>query len=244
MLYNMPDYSAQFTEWLAKPAGKKVIQLEAGRLAAIIPTLFGYDAVILGHAEFANCIETSPIKHKVLLNPDLNGFGTARVCTRLDKLAIATESIDLVYLAHCLEFSNNPHEILREAYRILRPDGHLLITAFNPLSLFGIWRMAARFSSPVPWRSNFMSIVRLKDWLALLGFDIMQVNNFGFLLPFNCCDTSELSFLEAKGQRYELPFGAGYILEASKRVMPLTPIKPVWNAKPDVVSEDVTEPTA
>ena len=40
-------------------------------------------------------------------------------------LPIASNSIDLLLLQHALEFSEHPHQILREVQRVLMPEGDL-----------------------------------------------------------------------------------------------------------------------
>lgn len=241
-----PQHSASFRNWLSKPLGARFIELEANKISTIVPTLFGYNAIILGEADFATSLQNCTIKQKVVVNP-FTDDARAKVPTltsRQDMLPILTESIDLVYLAHCLEFTNNPHEVLREAYRVTRPDGHVLISMFNPLSLWGCWRRFAKWHGNAPWVANFMSLAQLKDWLALLGFDIMRVNHFGYYLPVNkAIFASELSAIEKYGQKYELPFGAAYVVEASKRVIPVTPIRPVWSTEPVAIVSDLAEPT-
>ena len=213
--------------------------MERLRLGSIVPTIFGYDAVIIGEAEFSVCLEKCNIKRKTVINTG----AVQSVYSRQDKLPINSEMVDLVYIAHSLEFSNNPHEILREAYRILRPDGHIVISMLNPFSIWGIWRNLAKWQHKMPWQGNFVSLIRLKDWLGLLGFDIMRVNHFGYCMPFNKKNFANISPIEKLGQRLELPFGAGYIVEASKRVIALSPIKPVWSSNSNIVSNDLTEPT-
>lgn len=238
----------RFRFWLTKPVGRRFLELECARTNAIVPTLFGYNAVLIGEPNFEACLRLSAIKNRIILNEDLglnlDSSKMPLINTRYDKLPLESSSVDLVYLAHTLEFSNNPHEVLREAYRVLRPDGHLLVSVFNPVSLWGVWRSVARIGSKVPWRAKFMTSVQLKDWLALLGFDIMRINYFGFNLPLNKSNYSTtLSPCERFGQKLELPFGAAYLIEASKRVIPLTPVTPVWKVKPDLIIDDVTEPT-
>lgn len=240
------EHSASFREWLEKPLGVRFLDLERNKVKPIITTLFGYEAVILGEAKFAVCLEQSPIKLKTLINPFIEPSPTniSMLCSRQDKLAVLSDSIDLVYLAHCLEFTSNQHEVLREAYRILRPDGHLVITLFNSLSCWGLWRMFAKWGGNAPWIANFMSLVKLKDWLALLGFDIMRVNHFGYYLPFNKANyPAEISVFERYGQKIEVPCGAAYVVEASKRVIPVSPIRPVWSSKPEIIASDLAEPT-
>lgn len=243
-----PAYGAAFRTWLDRPVGRRFVELECNRLDSIIPTLFGYNSVLIGEPNFLTCMQKSTIKNHIIVNDDLSLLEHKSgnlMLSRQDRLPIGSTLVDVVYLAHCLEFATNPHEVLREANRILRADGHLVISMFNSYSMWGIWRSVAKMNSNIPWKANFMSIVKLKDWLALLGFDIMQVHYFGFNLPLNKSNYStKLSLFERYGQKVELPFGAGYLIEASKRVIPLTPITPAWRAEPGIIEDDVTEPTA
>lgn len=243
-----PEFGLGFRAWLASPLGKYFLYLEQQRLESIIPTLFGYNAVIIGEENFSVCFLPSKINNKLLLNDDYgykpsvkSGFCYAR----RDRFPIETNSIDVVYCAHSLEFASNPHEVLREIYRVMRGDGHLIITMFNPLSFWGIWRSVAKISSDIPWKANFMSVTKLKDWLALLGFDIIRINNFGFNWPINKSNfPHNLPICERIGQKLELPIGAAFVIEAAKRVVPLTPIVKTWQNTTELNESDLTEPTA
>lgn len=240
------ETTSAFRDWLQKPAGKRLLNIETERLSSIIPTLYGYEAMLIGEPAFAQCIERSTIKNKIIVHPEANidAGNLSVIQAEQDSLPIGTALMDLVYLAHCLEFAANPHEVLREAYRILRADGHLLISVFNINSIWGTWRGVAKFGNNHFWKSNFMSIARLKDWLALLGFDIMRVNYFGFNLPIHgCSQKPDLTWIERYGQKIELPVGAAFLVEASKRVIPLTPIAATWRKEPDLIEDDITEPT-
>ncbi len=240
----------RFRLWLNNSVGKRFLELESIRVNEVTPMLFGYTAVLVGEPNFSVCLQQSAIKNRIILNEDLglnlnlDSNKVFLIKTRHDKLPIESSSVDLVYLAHTLEFSSNPHEVLREAYRVLRPDGHLLVSVFNIFSFWGLWRSIAKICSSVPWRANFMTSVQLKDWLALLGFDIMRINYFGCNLPLNKSNYSTtLTLCERYGQKLEIPFGAAFLIEASKRVIPLTPITPAWKAKSDLVVDDAAEPT-
>jgi hypothetical protein len=77
----------------------------------------------------------------------------------------------------------------------------------------------------MPWALRFYGTGRLRDWLALLGFDICQTRTLNFR-PLIHKDKllDNLKLLDHVG-RLVLPFfGNVYILTAQKRVMPVTPI--------------------
>ena len=42
--------------------------------------------------------------------------------------------MDACLLANTLNFAQDPHQILREAHRVLKDDGWIYITLFNPMS--------------------------------------------------------------------------------------------------------------
>ena len=157
--------------------------------------------------------------------------------TRADTLPIASDSVDVVVLAHCLSGARNPHEVLREAYRILRPEGQLIMTGFNLWSLWGLYAMlvglAKRLPVPaglfkgLPWVNRFISMTRLQDWLALLGFECLESHWHFFRPPINNPALLErLSVLEKIGAYCYPLWGAGLILSAKKPVLTLTPIRP------------------
>ena len=54
------------------------------------------------------------------------------------------------------------------------PEGNLIISGFNPFSLWGLHRVLGRKQGH-PWCGQFIALMRLKDWLALLGFEALLV---------------------------------------------------------------------
>ena len=59
------------------------------------------------------------------------------------QLPLASQSVDLVVLPHVLEFHAEPHEMLREADRVMMPEGQLVISGFNTASLWGLRQLFA-----------------------------------------------------------------------------------------------------
>ena len=148
-----------------------------------------------------------------------------------------SDSLDIVILPHVLEYSLEPHQVLREVERVLIAEGHVVILGFNPWSFWNLFRVFNFWKKPAPWNSHFLAASRVIDWLTLLGFDVVQQEGYFYQLPIqNNKIVKKLGFLEKIGQRLWPKMGAGYVLVARKRVETLTPIRPRWRSQKQVVT--------
>ena len=148
-------------------------------------------------------------------------------------LPFKSDSVDQLVLAHALEFADNPHQLLREADRILSEDGSLVLFVFNPMSLWGLRRLFS-WRGKQPWRGHFFSRWRLNDWLTLLDFDVVERRAFLFQLPINHQGKwSGSHFLARIGPRLWPYFGAVTVLVAKKRHILVTPLRSQW-ARPSL----------
>ncbi len=233
-------YRERYARWLQEPLGQTFLETEKDLLKGTIGKLFGYHFLLLGEADFAQSISKSPILHRVWVHSHAKPQARlSAIRGRFDKLPIIADEIDLVYAAHCLELIRNPHEVLREIYRVLRPEGHLIISCFNSPSLFGFWKWICAWISPVAFHGKYMSAYRLKDWLILLGFDIVETKYFFYRPPVNSQKVlSKLKWLEYLGKMCWPFLGSGYYVLAKKRVLTLTPIRPYF-AKNSALAQDL-----
>jgi SAM-dependent methyltransferase len=144
-------------------------------------------------------------------------------------LPLASQSVDLVVLPHVLEFGAEPHQILREAERVLMPEGQIVISGFNPLSLWGAKRWMGRRRSEYPWCGDFIGLLRLRDWLKLLGFEL-NGGRFGcYAPPFSQSKWLErFAFMENAGDRWWPICGGVYVVRAVKRVLGMRLVTPQW----------------
>lgn len=224
---------AEFRHWYEQFPGRVLLHYEKQKLENILPNLFGYHLLQVGNYWNEYLLESSRIPHKVVIDTDLSCQGrVSKLAAYPDQLPIQTDSIDVVLLPHTLELDPDPHQVLREAERILIPEGHLVLVGFNPISWWGIWRLMRSWRKQAPWCINFFSQTRIKDWLALLGFEIVKIEKYFFRPPIaHEKILHRLRFMEIIGNRY-FNVGAGaYILLAKKRVARLTPIKPKWRRR-------------
>lgn len=91
-------------------------------------------------------------------------------------LPFQDDCLDAVLLPHTLEAVANPYQALREAHRVLRPGGFLLITGFNPRSLFGLFGRWFDEGKTVHQSIRWIDVSRVEDWLELLGYEVHQVH--------------------------------------------------------------------
>jgi SAM-dependent methyltransferase len=211
-------------DWLDTPLGEYVIAREREWLDATTPDIFGFHAIQLGLPAF-DLLRESRITHRVIVDP-VQG----EVRAQLHELPFDAQSIDLCVLPHVLEFTEKPHEILREIDRVMRPEGRILIIGFNPWSLFGARRLVSQPDHP--WCGQFVSLVRMKDWLQLLGFEPATGKLACYIPPVDSLKwQSRWKFMESSGDRWWGVAGGVYMLEAIKRVQGMRLIAPKWSDK-------------
>ncbi len=137
-------------------------------------------------------------------------------------------------MPHILEFTEDPHQVLREVERVLVPEGHVVITGFNPVSLWGVRQYLTRLgASPyLPREGRFLTLPRIKDWLKLLSFDVER-GRFGCYVPSVRQERwlARWQFMEKAGDRWWPFLGAVYMLTAVKRVRGMRLIGAVWKSK-------------
>ena len=161
----MPDLS----EWLKTPLGRYLMDWERAGLERMVADIFGYRAVQIGLPGVdLLAANRMPFRFRCAR------VGAAAVLAHEFELPFATASMDLVLMPHVLEFSADPHRVLREVERVLVAEGSVVLSGLNPLSLWGLRRMAARTGGVLPWRGHYRSVMRIKDWLTLLGFEVLE----------------------------------------------------------------------
>jgi SAM-dependent methyltransferase len=214
-------------EWFATPLGQYLLEKERAYLDDVTPDIFGFHAVQLGLPEF-DLLRENRITHRMRVS----AHGAPDVFARCHELPFATQSIDLVLLAHVLEFADEPHAILREVDRVMRPEGRLIIVGFNPWSLWGLRSTLGFSRQSYPWNGHFVSLPRVKDWLALLGHEPSAGRLIAYAPPFdNATWRRRFAFMEPAGDRWWAVGGAVYLLQAIKRVRGMRIITPAWQEK-------------
>ncbi len=230
--------------WLQTPVGSYVRAWEQTCLDELTADIFGFNAVQIGMPHI-NGLAANRMPNKWLADRRLAWpprFSDALSCPLLtlefSELPFASQSLDLVVLAHVLEFAAEPHQVLREVERVLMPEGQLIICGFNPASLWGARQAIGRVTGThfLPAEGEFISMPRLKDWLKLLNMGVSH-SHFGCYAP--ACRTERwlqrYAFMDKAGAHWWPYFGAVYMVQAIKRVKGMHLIGPAWTKNPATV---------
>jgi SAM-dependent methyltransferase len=234
----IPDLDTSITaleQWFETPLGRQLLAEEQRILDRELSCMFGYHLLQLSINRHIRLFDDSRICHCFSIGAGLPHPGSeVAAYSSLDALPLEDESVDVAILHHVLEFSHNPHQVLREASRVTIPRGYIIIFGFNPFSTMGMVKpLAQLFSNSPIWKRNSLRKGRISDWLQFLDCNTLRTLDGIYNLPLqrrgylaSCAGINQLL------QRWGVPFGNFYCLVARKDRGCLTPIKPDWSRQP------------
>ena len=217
MIPKNPHQVHTISAWFNLPLGKTVVEIEAECVNRLLPQKFYRTAIQLGGLTDALII--NKLIYKVKSN-GLQGVQLAEcdVVANAEFLPFSSHTIDLLVLPHVLEFSPSPHEVLREVAECVVPEGIVVISGFNPYSLFGIMKLTGGQVRTYMDRGKFYSMNRIRDWLALLEFDVLAGEILFYRPPLSQVrQLDKFKVMESFGERWWPYFGSIYVLVAQKK---------------------------
>ncbi len=271
----------EIDEWLLSPAGRYVLAWQQQALDRYVADVFGFHALQVGGPALQS-LRCNRMPHRWMLSDarqarieaQLPAFrasssvslmvgppADASASTDLpvsifadyEALPFPQDCLDLVVLPHTLEIADDPHQALREVWRVLRPDGRVVVLGFNPSSWLGAWCAAASVADrtglkapAVPRDASLIGWLRLRDWLRLLGFEIECVEFGCYRLPLGVPAWIErLGWMDKLGARLWPVFGSVYMITAIKRVPALRIMGSPWKRRRRLLTRPaiVTQPS-
>ena len=235
IMKNKTEMLKYCSNWYQTLSGKTALNRLDDKCADIMSEIFGYYAIQIGTLSGQHdLLKSSRIAADFsLVSQELQsdtGFNASAI-TSIEHLPVATDNIDLVVASHVLEFSDDPHQVLREIDRVLVPEGHCILIGFNP---FSISRIGQLIRSGFNRKNNLYkmrSVPRVRDWFSLLGFEVLDVHYMGMRLGTNNKKLFDrLSWLERWGDFAAPVLGNMYMFHVKKQVVAMRPHKKIWEA--------------
>ena len=247
------------TNWLKTPPGTYLLAWEQAHFDQAVSDIFGYHALQFGLPEL-DALQANRMPHKWLAQTYLpgaavlvpaqgypvNGMETDSISSPpvalladSASLPFPEGSLDLVILPHTLELGSDPHSALREVARVLVPEGRVVISGFNPASLWGLRQRRAHLYRQfgygelfLPQAGEYIGYWRLRDWLRLLNFEVESAH-FGCYRPALTSQPwlDRFDWMDNAGERWWPIFGAVYFLVAVKRVRGMRLLEPAWKGR-------------
>ena len=214
----------------------------------LIQNVFGYHLLIVGSRGYLPVLGAARVQHCTWLRPPavpdpapetdvvLPAARCSSVRGRACAMPVSSDSIDIVILPHIIEFEENPYAVLREAERVLVPEGHLIVAGYNALGLMGAWNLVHRRG--VPWNGRFYTASRVKDWLSVLGFDTVAHDGCFFRPPLpNPRVLRRLQVFERIGPRFWPRLCGTWFIVARKRTATPTLLGPIRRRRRQPIRE-------
>jgi len=202
------------TFFMQTPMGQYLAQKEADFFRRHLQYLNGQVAVQLGG------IWQRPSENMIVVPRDV----------RMDAemLAFETHSVDVLLMPHLLEISS-ADLVLQEAFRILKPEGRLILTGFNPKSLWGLssWFDGKR----LPMKSQCLALAELKRKTATIGFEMEYGQFMDYLPAVNSSSALKFwQFMEKAGDRWWPQCAAVYGVVLTKHLISVHPLPELESA--------------
>jgi SAM-dependent methyltransferase len=229
-----------WSEWLESTSGQYLLAWEQAMVDDRVSDIFGFNAFQCGTPELDALRANRMPLRRVILSAQylrqLDQYCDDRpvLTDQFEALPLESLSVDLLVLPHVLEFSADPHQLLREVERVLRPEGRVIVLGLNPFSLWGARQSLSSgwFGAKLPRHTKMIPLSKLRDWLQLLEIEFDRAS-FGCYRPLCRSDKGLLrtGFFESLGDRFWPVCGAAYCVTAVKRVAGMRLIGPAWKGK-------------
>ena len=225
---SVPALTFTPSHWQQLLRGPYVAERLQACLTTWAPSLFGFNLLTVDALSASFSMAGSRLLHSVYLSqaPLSQAEQAAEgvdIIGKATDMPFAPGSLDACLLTHVLDFSAHPHAILREVETVLRDDGWLIISGFNPYSSAGLASIMPGLKQKLPPWQQMIAPERLEDWLKLLGFEVLERDYFGLTPLFE--GAMSRAWRHQLVPRYCPSFAASYIMLARKRRYPLTPIR-------------------
>ena len=223
---------------MAKAFGRYLLDWEQQRCDEAVADIFGYHSLQLGLPVLQALRSNRMPRQWVAATPDVNlervacpQAEDAQLWCAPEALPFAESSMDLLVMPHTLELCHDPHAALREAVRVLVPEGKLLLFGLNPFSLWGLQHGLERVHGPHLNACKGLPYWRVRDWLQVLAMEVVATD-FGCHAPAVDSDIwlQRWRWMDKLGHKAWPVLGGAYCVLAVKKVHGMRLMSPGWRS--------------
>ncbi|MFL0798480.1 MAG: class I SAM-dependent methyltransferase [Cellvibrionaceae bacterium] len=231
-------------QWFEQPFGKRLLQQEQVQLNDTLPEMFGFHLLQMSAIPGGLSTVSSTINHRFIFTPEKE-YRTSTV-SEFEALPLPSDTVDVCILHHALEFSPQPHQLLREAARVTIPHGYMVVFLYNPWSLWGWLKHIRRLCfGKADSCYHDLHRHRVEDWLRLLDFTPVSITRIAYQPPIQSVNWLErFSAIGYFMQRYQVFGGAAKVLVARKEVSVGSPLHSRWAVLRPKMGFGVAKPTS
>ncbi|MBY0610660.1 MAG: class I SAM-dependent methyltransferase [Beijerinckiaceae bacterium] len=145
------------------------------------------------------------------------------------ELPLRDSTVDRVLVAHALEMSDSPVELLSELWRVLAPGGRLICVVPNRS---GVW---SRFDTTPFGQGQPFSRGQITNLMRQALFTPVHWGEALYLPPVNRRLMLEIApVIERIGASLSLPFAGAHVIEATKQVYRPVPVRKAVRSLPQL----------
>ena len=210
---NITDIELQ--KWLlTTPCGREILHKERSFFLHNVGHIFGAYSIQIG-LEQINLLQGNKIVNHYTINNN--------IISDLRFLALKENSIDLIICPHVLEYHQDYYYILAELYRVLTPNGKIILTCFNSQS----WLKFFKNRIPALKNAELINLNKLKEQIRKLNFGICGGKFFSYTPPFNRASRlRKFRWLNQVGDRWFPHLSNSFALILQKDIITPTIIRP------------------
>lgn len=206
-------------EFFETSAGMLLRRWEAAQTDALLADCAGETALQLG-APYGSLLRNASHQKRILgvRNCAESSQDCALVRVGFEELPFREATFDLVISVHALEWANNPALFFREAFRVLAPEGRLILLCLNPWGPWWVRKKEKLFDCPVNARFQPLSVAQAKSYCEKYG--IVDRGRFGVYCPSLSDNPQKLAhwgWCEKAGDRWWPALANAYMLSVIKK---------------------------
>lgn len=222
------------SQWQVSDIGGLFLAAKKLAFDAVLASLPGVHLLQVGEGSYPGLLAQARAAHKWQLTHHATPHPTvASVLGHFEQLPFSHEAVNLVVLNHALEYCDEPFWCLKEADRILTPEGYLIIAGFKPVSLL-------RAVGKLPHLNRLFGPKAIRNWAN--SHDYLPVTSRTF---FHQAGILKKTFNPKSVSRFLFPWAsAGFILVFKKRQLTLTPVRKLFNKEQSLLKKRLPQATA